>query len=134
MTAPTTSTCATCGQPITVTARHPYKRYCSPRCRVADWHRQHDRPHLPTTTNPGDGVPDSVPATPQPVVPDGTPHHDVPDRVPAATDSSNTDPTPYVANGDPRCPHCRAPIAIIAILVPPTAAHVRTPEVITTNQ
>lgn len=33
------------------------------------------------------------------------------------------------ANDDGRCPHCHQPIAVIATLVPPGAAHVRTPEV-----
>jgi endogenous inhibitor of DNA gyrase (YacG/DUF329 family) len=26
-----------------VPANNPAKRFCSPRCRVADWHRRHDR-------------------------------------------------------------------------------------------
>ncbi len=30
--------CVTCGSPITVTTRNPNRRFCSPRCRVADWH------------------------------------------------------------------------------------------------
>jgi len=120
----TTGSCATCGTPITITDRHPHKRYCSPRCRVADWHRHHDRTHLSTMDTSGDGVPNRVP--------DGTPHHHVPDRVP--TYPTEHLPASYVANGDQRCPHCRAPIAIIALVVPPTAAHVRTPEVITTIQ
>jgi endogenous inhibitor of DNA gyrase (YacG/DUF329 family) len=120
----TTDTCATCGQPITITTRHPNKRYCSPRCRVADWHRQHDRTHL--TTTPHGRVPDAVP---------DTHHDDVPDRVPAApATTADTAPAAWsVTNGDPRCPHCHTPIAIIAALVPTTAAHVRTPEVITSQ-
>ena len=74
----------------------------------------------------GDDVPDRAPA--------GTPRHAVPDAVPTYHAQGNVVPATYVANGDQRCPHCRAPIAIIAVLVPPTAAHVRTPEVITTSQ
>jgi len=35
--------CATCGRPITITRRNPNRRYCSPRCRVADWHARNDR-------------------------------------------------------------------------------------------
>jgi endogenous inhibitor of DNA gyrase (YacG/DUF329 family) len=30
--------CITCGQSITITTRNPTRRFCSPRCRVADWH------------------------------------------------------------------------------------------------
>jgi endogenous inhibitor of DNA gyrase (YacG/DUF329 family) len=30
--------CVTCGTIITVTTRNPNRRYCSPRCRAADWH------------------------------------------------------------------------------------------------
>jgi endogenous inhibitor of DNA gyrase (YacG/DUF329 family) len=124
----TTGACATCGAPITVTNRNPNKRYCSPRCRVADWHHHHDRPQPTASTvdNRSNDVPDAVP--------NRMPHHHVPDAVPAPTTPTNDVPGGYVANGDQRCPHCRAPIAIIAILVPPTAAHVRTPEVITTHQ
>jgi hypothetical protein len=120
-----TSTCATCAAPITITDRHPNKRYCSPRCRVADWHRHHDRPSQSTMDTPGGDTPDGVPA--------GTPYH-VPDTVPTYATPTHDLPAGYVANGDQRCPHCRAPIAIIAVLVPPTAAHVRTPEVITARQ
>ena len=35
--------CVTCGTPITVTTRKPNRRYCSPRCRAADWHARHPR-------------------------------------------------------------------------------------------
>src|SRR5262249_8883567 len=117
----TTGRCATCGAPITVTTRHPTKRYCSPRCRVADWHRHHDRPQQSTM----DATSDDVPAR----VPDVREHHDLPDRVPAHDVPPHGVPPTYATNGDQRCPHCHKPIAIIAVLVPPTAAHVRTPEV-----
>ena len=33
--------CVTCGTPITVTTCNPNRRYCSPRCRAADWHARH---------------------------------------------------------------------------------------------
>jgi len=35
--------CATCERPFAVPPNNPAKRFCSPRCRVADWHRRHDR-------------------------------------------------------------------------------------------
>jgi hypothetical protein len=95
---------------------------CSPRCRVADWHRHHDRPQPSTMDLTGEDVPDRVPDAPD--------HH----AVPTYHTPGNRVPNQYVANGDQRCPHCRAPIAIIAVLVPPTAAHVRTPEVIASSQ
>lgn len=117
MTASTRS-CVTCTAPITISRRNPNRRYCSPRCRVADWHRRHDRPHpdnaVPEHTN---AVPNAVAnVVPTPATTYIAPTNGVPD-------TSNT------ANGEQRCPHCRQPIAIIAVLVPPTAAHVRTPEV-----
>jgi endogenous inhibitor of DNA gyrase (YacG/DUF329 family) len=125
MTAPIRS-CVTCTAPIIVTRRNPNRRYCSPRCRVADWHHRHDRPHLdhhaPTADN---AVPDHTNAVP----------NDVPNVVPTPPTTTYQTPTNGVpggantANGEQRCPHCHAPIAIIAVLVPPTAAHVRTPEV-----
>jgi hypothetical protein len=89
--------CVTCGQPITVTTRNPNRRFCSPRCRVADWHARHDRP--PRTRNP-------VPPDPQ--LANGV----------------------AAANGTQRCPHCHHDLAVIAVIVPPTATHVRAPEVI----
>jgi hypothetical protein len=111
-------TCITCTAPISVTRRNPHKRYCSPRCRVADWHRRHDRPHLDNgVPAAGNAVPNDVAnVVPQPPTPFTPPAN----AVPAGGNA---------ANGEQRCPHCRGPIAIIAVLVPPTAAHVRTPEV-----
>ena len=39
----TTATCLTCGTTITVTTRNPNRRYCSQRCRSADWHARNRR-------------------------------------------------------------------------------------------
>jgi hypothetical protein len=115
MTNPTHK-CATCGWPIRITRRNPNKRYCSPRCRVADWHRRHDRPPHPTNAVPNH-------------VPNAVPNH-VPQPATTFTPPANIAPgSSTTANGDQHCPHCREPIAVIAVLVPPTAAHVRTPEV-----
>ena len=44
--------------------------------------------------------------------------HHVADAVPAT-------------NGVTRCPHCRQDVAVIAVVIPADAAHIRTPEVIT---
>lgn len=106
--------CAACGQPITVTSRNPNRRYCSPRCRVADWHAHNDRARsvhaVPNAVNAaastGNGVPPETNAVAAPA----------PDAVPTA-------------NGVQRCPHCHGELAVIAVVVPPAAAHVRTPEV-----
>jgi endogenous inhibitor of DNA gyrase (YacG/DUF329 family) len=103
------TSCTHCGRPITVTRRNPNRRFCSPRCRVADWHIRHDRQHLnaPTDSTPPNAVTNDV----ADVVPDQN-------AVPAA-------------NGVQHCPHCRQPLAVISVLVPAAAAHIATPEVIT---
>jgi hypothetical protein len=98
--------CITCGQPFTIPANNPHRRFCSPRCRVADWHARHDRPRRP----PANGVPNAVP--PANHGPDAPRSNGVP-----------------AANGIQRCPHCKQEIAVISVVVPATAAHVRTPEV-----
>ena len=99
-------TCATCGTAITVTTRNPNRRYCSPRCRAADWHARN--------RSTGGGIVDVSND-----VRDGVqPRNTVPDAVQAA-------------NGVTQCPHCRQELAIIAVVIPADAAHVQTPEVIT---
>jgi endogenous inhibitor of DNA gyrase (YacG/DUF329 family) len=92
--------CVTCGAQFIVPARNPHKRFCSPRCRVADWHARNDRAR---------DIPNAVP-------------HDVPDQ------NAVPNPNAAPANNAQRCPHCHQPLAVIVIVVPPTAAHVRTPE------
>jgi endogenous inhibitor of DNA gyrase (YacG/DUF329 family) len=96
--------CVTCGQPFAIPANNPHRRFCSPRCRVADWHAHHGRPRA-------NDVPGAVPPT-----------NDVPDDVPRPNG------VPAV-NGVQRCPHCKQEIAVISVVIPATAAHVRTPEV-----
>jgi endogenous inhibitor of DNA gyrase (YacG/DUF329 family) len=100
----TTRTCMTCGSPITVTTRNPNRRFCSPRCRAADWHTHHRRNGV---ANGANDVPDDIRT-----------RSDVPNAVPAA-------------NGVTKCPHCRHDLAVIAVVIPADAAHVPTPEVIT---
>lgn len=90
--------CLNCGRPITVSTRNPRKRFCSPRCRVADWHRRHDRPAGDTTGL--SAIPEQAYAA-----------NAVPNGVPAST----------------RCPHCGQAVTAITLLVPPAAAHVTTP-------
>ena len=58
----TSSTCVTCGSPITVTTRNPNRRFCSPRCRVADWHAHHRRNVVADAVRARSDVPNAVPA------------------------------------------------------------------------
>jgi hypothetical protein len=103
----TTRDCVTCGTAITVTTRNPNRRYCSARCRSADWHARNRG-----TTN---GVANDV-------------VNDVADVVHTRNDLSDA---VRAANGNTRCPHCRCELAVIAVVIPADAAHVQTPEVIT---
>jgi endogenous inhibitor of DNA gyrase (YacG/DUF329 family) len=86
--------CITCGTAFTVSAKNPNRRFCSPRCRVADWHARNHRAE----------------------------HRDVRNDVPPA----NGVPA---ANGVHRCPHCQHELAVISVVVPADAAHVRLPQV-----
>jgi endogenous inhibitor of DNA gyrase (YacG/DUF329 family) len=98
----TNHACDHCGQPITVTTRNPNRRFCSPRCRVAHWHAHH------------------------------RPHHTVPNAVHTDAVANPIAPTPNAvpgANGVQHCPHCHAELAVITVVVPAQAAHIRTPEV-----
>jgi endogenous inhibitor of DNA gyrase (YacG/DUF329 family) len=107
----TARNCVTCGTTITVTTRNPNRRYCSPRCRSADWHARNRRTNNGVANNVANDVAHDV----------GDAVHirnDVPDAVSAA-------------NGVTRCPHCRHKLAVIAVVIPADAAHVQTPEVIT---
>ena len=58
----TTRTCATCGSRITVTTRNPNRRFCSSRCRVADWHAHHRRNVVANAVHTCSEVPKAVPA------------------------------------------------------------------------
>jgi hypothetical protein len=110
----TERSCFTCGQPIKVTSRNPNRRFCSPRCRVADWHFRNDRP--------GTAVPNAVPTA-----------RDVPNDIPPQVNAVPTTNGVPAANGVQRCPNCHHELAVIAVVVPAKAAHIRTPEVITTD-
>jgi hypothetical protein len=96
--------CLTCQAPFPIPANNPHRRFCSPCCRAADWRTRHGRKprrHV-------DAVRNAV-------------------SNPSVDDLSRPDAVP-TANGVQRCPHCQAPLAVIAVVVPPTAAHVRIPE------
>jgi endogenous inhibitor of DNA gyrase (YacG/DUF329 family) len=105
--------CVGCGRPIAVTTRNPNRRFCSARCRVADWHARNDRPtDVPNAASTTGAVPNVV--APQL------------NAVPTANGIT-------AANGVQRCPNCHHELAVIAVVVPAKAAHIPTPEVITTN-
>jgi endogenous inhibitor of DNA gyrase (YacG/DUF329 family) len=97
----TTRTCVTCGSPITVTTRNPNRRFCSQRCRSADWHAR-NRAATNGVVNGANHVADAV-------------------RTPDLHNAVRA------ANGTARCPHCHYELAVIAVVIPADAAHVPTP-------
>ena len=104
--------CPVCGQHFTPTPhQRQRRRYCSDRCRKTAWRHRHpghrSRPHdVSHTVSPPGDVPHAVSR------PSDVPHAGAARAEPAA-----------------RCPHCARPVAVIALLVVPAAAHVPTPEV-----
>jgi endogenous inhibitor of DNA gyrase (YacG/DUF329 family) len=110
----TSRACVTCGQTFQVDPRNPRRRFCSPRCRAADWHRRHRAP----SPNPANAMNSN-----------GTTTSTVTNAV---TKANAVTPVNGVTNDDrraavARCPHCHAPVAVLTLLVPPAAAHVATP-------
>ncbi|WP_433505410.1 hypothetical protein ACQP04_02205 [Pseudonocardia halophobica] len=105
--------CATCGTRVSVTSRNPNRRFCSARCRAA--HHRTQRPANAVTN----AVTRSALTSPNAV-------KAVPDAVRNASPPANAVPA---ANGIQRCPHCHTELAVIAVVVPAEAAHIRTPEV-----
>jgi hypothetical protein len=109
-----TSSCPVCGQTFTPTPRQiPRRRYCSERCRKTAWRHRHPRHRSRPRDLP--------PAVPRP--------GDVPPAVSPPGDSDLLDASAARAEPPTRCPHCARPVAVIALLVVPAAAHVPTPEV-----
>ena len=91
--------CAHCGTAMPDPAgRASRKRFCNVECRKAAWRERHRHDVAPA-------VPFSIPAVPT-AYPDDVPTH----------------------GGQHRCPHCRQPLAIISVVIPADAAHVRPPE------
>jgi endogenous inhibitor of DNA gyrase (YacG/DUF329 family) len=102
--------CLNCGRRLHIPAQVPGKRFCSPRCRVADWHRRNDR----RAEDPNQPEQADANAVPEPRY--------AANAVPSA---SNAVPGTTAATG--RCPHCGQPVAVISVLVTPAAAHVPVP-------
>lgn len=107
MTTQTTAgRCAACGQPFTTAPyQRPRRRFCSERCRKSDWARRHHTP----PRHRGDLVD----------------RPGVVDRPGDVADVADVVAPP--AASAPRCPHCTRPIAVINLLVAPTAAQVPVP-------
>jgi hypothetical protein len=118
----TTRACLICGQAFQVNPRTPRRRYCTPRCRAEDWRRRHTPSHPsppPNTVNDVNAV-NAVNAV---------------RRANTVTNGANPDRRANdVPNDDDRratlarCPHCQMPIAVLTLLIPPTAAHVAPPQ------
>lgn len=103
MTALDEHTCPTCGNPVTVTTRNPNRRYCNPRCKALGWRRR------------ARGLPENG------------------NLIPPNDVANGANPVNAVANGESTraiqtCPHCRQPISLITLIVPPAAAHVTVPQ------
>jgi len=108
--------CPVCGQPFTRNPRSPTHTYCSDRCRSAAWYQRRG-PRRPRSS----GTADEVTAVTNAV--------DTVTAVTNAVDAGNQDPQAINgANTVQLCPHCRRPIALLTLVVSPTAAHVAVPE------
>ncbi len=108
--------CPVCGQPFTRNPRSPTHTYCSDRCRSAAWYQRRG-PRRPRSS----GTADQVTAVTNAV--------DTVTAVTNAVDAGNQDPQAINgANTVQLCPHCRRPIALLTLVVSPTAAHVAVPE------
>jgi endogenous inhibitor of DNA gyrase (YacG/DUF329 family) len=110
-------TCPTCGKPVTVTTRNPNRRYCSPRCKALGWRRR--AKGLPENGDraPANGVANDANAI-------NTPTNGVANDANVVNAVANGESTRAVQT----CPHCRQPISLITLIVPPAAAHVTVPE------
>jgi hypothetical protein len=109
------------GSPI---PSQPRQRYCSPRCRAAAWRRRSQG--QPENATPPSANAANVANGGRDVTNDANGERDVTNdaNVPngaATRETSNTHTTQA-------CPHCRQPISLLTLIVPPAAAHVAIPE------
>ena len=131
-------TCPVCGTPFTWNSSRPTHRFCDPRCK-AIWAREMKKARELGLPPP---VPGDIRLRPGPAtrardahVPD-RPLHGEPvrgdplrgDRLPGDLVTATT-----TSARQSHCPHCRKPIAVVAMLVPPAAVHVDTPSQSVTN-
>ncbi len=109
--------CPVCGRPFTRNPRSPTHTYCSDRCRSAAWYQRRG-PRRPPRSS---GSPGGVNAVTNAV--------DAVTAVTNAVNAGNQDPEAINGvNTVQLCPHCRQPIALLTLVVTPTAAHVAVPE------
>jgi endogenous inhibitor of DNA gyrase (YacG/DUF329 family) len=107
-------TCPACGGLFTWTAAAPRQRFCSTPCRQRWWDRNRRRRSRQDRDDPHGHDPRGH-----------GPRHTADDpRRPAGPRGNSSAGTLAAV---PACPHCRKPVAIVAWLVPPTAASVATP-------
>ncbi|MGH8921651.1 MAG: hypothetical protein ACRD0H_25500 [Actinomycetes bacterium] len=111
---PPRPSCPVCDTPWTPKPSHPNQRYCSTRCRRTGWQRR-------AKGLPENGVANGA---------DGT--NAAPNGAANGVNAGNG-----VANGEgvravAACPHCRQPISLITLIVPPAAAFVTVPDPPTT--
>ena len=99
MTVIATRPCVTCGRGFPVPANNPAKRYCTPRCRVADWRHRHPGHARRQPASRRDAA--NAVSSPNAVAP---------------------------GDAVPRCPHCGRAVAVVTLLLPPAAAHVTVPQ------
>lgn len=121
--------CPVCASSFVPHPRKPSQTYCTERCRAAAW-RQHGRQQRAAlaSTNDVNAVNHDVNEV-----------HDAREvRNRVGHEDTPTQDTRNVTNEDVRrngettavqhCPHCRQPITVITLIVPPTAAHVAVPQ------
>jgi endogenous inhibitor of DNA gyrase (YacG/DUF329 family) len=119
--------CPICTTEFTPNPRQPAHTYCTNRCRRTAYDRR-ARSTVP------DGVPDAVD--------DGdTAPEQVQRTQPGSRPDASSDAVGGVGDGvadevhdTGHCPHCGQPIALVTLLLAPTAAHVTVPEPPTTHQ
>lgn len=108
--------CLHCGTAFTWTPASPRKRFCSQPCRLA-WHDARRR-QAAAALRSGDAR-----------LPASKPHRNGAHAT--SHDARGGDARGSHAAGTlaatPACPHCKQPVAIVAWLVPPTAASVAPP-------
>lgn len=118
--------CPVCATSFLPHPRKPSQTYCTERCRAAAWRQRgrQRRATLPIThdTNPGANEVHDVNEVQNPGANEDTRNEDTSSVVHA--DATRNGETTAVQ----RCPHCRQPIALLTLIVPPAAAHVAVPE------
>lgn len=129
--APSRRRCPICTTEFVPNPRQPAHTYCSNRCRRTAYDR---RARRAVVEGVRDGVPDAVGNG-------ETASEQVGRTKPEGRPDASGDAVAGVGNGvadevrdTGHCPHCRQPIALVTLLLAPTAAHVTVPEPPATHQ